>query len=303
MLSTPRSDQAVVLAAPFPAGHVSDLHARLLAPHVSEALEQPVRVENWPGASGTAALGRLRDAKPDGNTVMMHGFGGLAVTPHLVPVDYDPTRDFTAVIKLATAPLVLVAHPELPVTSVPELIALSRDHADRVRGRSFGDGTNSHMALMLFNLRTGLRIPHTPHPGGYETTEDLVTSSSDIMFEFPPVVMSHIERGHLRALAVTTRRRSGALPDVPTLEEAGIHGVDIAGWQGIIGPRGISAAVVDRLNQAFAQVQAMPEITKTMETAGLQVETSGPHQFASFIIEEYERWGAFIREEGIRLAP
>jgi tripartite-type tricarboxylate transporter receptor subunit TctC len=157
------------------------------------------------------------------------------------------------------------------------------------------------LALLLFNHRTGLAIPHTPHPGGYETTTAYVTSSSDVMFEFPPVVMGHIAARRLKALAVTIRQRSTALPDVPTLEEAGIHGVDIAGWQGVIGSRGMPRDVVDRLNAVFAAVQRMPGVTSAMENSGLEVATSTPEEFARFISEEYDRWGSFIRRENIRM--
>lgn len=216
---------------------------------------------------------------------------------------YDPRSDFTAIIKLTTAPLVLVAHPDLPVDSVQDLVALVADDPGKVKGRSFGSGTNSHLALILFNRSTDLEIPHTPYPGGYETTSDLLGSSSDIMFEFPPVVMGHIAAGRLKPLAVTTRRRSTVLPDVPTLDEAGVRGVQIAGWQGIIGPKGIPPDIVDRLNAAFAAGQRIPEVTRSMEGAGLQVEITTPAEFAAFIREEYERWGAFINQEGIRVAP
>jgi tripartite-type tricarboxylate transporter receptor subunit TctC len=295
----PYPSHGIVVVAPFPPGHVSDLHPRLLAPHVGEALQQPVTVDNWPGESGTLALERLKHVTPDGYTLMMHGFGGLAVTPHLTKVTYDPTTDFAPIVKLMTGPLVLVVNASLPVDSVPELIALARHVPSKVKGGSFGIGSNSHLALILFNRSTGLSIPHTAYPGGFDTTADLAARGFDLMFEFPPVVMPHLETGRLKALAVTTKRRSTALPNVPTLEEAGVRGVDVVGWQGIIGPKGIPREVVTKLHAVIAEAQSTPAVTRTMESAGYELEASTPEEFAAFINAEYKRWGKLIKEEGI----
>jgi tripartite-type tricarboxylate transporter receptor subunit TctC len=295
-------NRPITVVAPFPPGHVSDLHPRLLAPHVADTLRQPVTVENWPGRSGAAALERLKDVEPDGYTVMLHGYGGLAVTPHLVEVGYDPTTHFSAIIRLvSSAPLVLVVSASLPVRSVDELIALARNNPDKVKGGSFGVGSNSHLALIVFNRRTSLEIPHTAYAGGFDTTEDLASSGFDLMFEFPPVIVRHIEAGRLKPLAVTGNRRSTALPDVPTLAEAGVPGVDVVGWQGIIGPRGVPPEIVTTLNSAFAEAQAMPAVRERLERDGYELDASSPDEFAAFITDQYEKWGAFIRAEGIRV--
>jgi tripartite-type tricarboxylate transporter receptor subunit TctC len=303
MNAGPYPNHAIAVVAPFPAGHVSDLHPRLLAPHVAEALAQPVIVENWSGASGTVALERLRDAAPDGYTVMMHGFGGLAVTPHLVKVSYDSRTDFSPIIRLMSVPLVLVVNASLPVGGVDELIALARENPGRVKGGSFGIGSNSHLALTLFNRSTGLEIPHTPYSGGFDTTEDLVKSGFDLMFEFPPVVMRHVAAGRLKPLAVTANRRSPVLPDIPTLEEAGIRGVEITGWQGLIGPHGLPREIITTLNSVFAHAQGIPEVRHSMQADGYNIEDGTPEDFAAFITDEYERWGALIEAEGIRVTP
>jgi tripartite-type tricarboxylate transporter receptor subunit TctC len=295
-------NRAITVVAPFPPGHVSDLHPRLLAPHVAKTLRQPVTVENWPGASGTAALARLKDVAPDGYTVMMHGFGGLAVTPHLVSVGYDPRTDFSPIIKLMNVPLILVVNASLPVDNVDELVALARKDPGQVKAGSFGVGSNSHLALTLFNRSTGLEIPHTAYAGGFETTEDLVESGFDLMFEFPPVVMRHISSGRLKPLAVTANRRSNVLPDIPTLHEAGVGGVEIAGWQGIIGPKGLPREIITTLNSAFAEAQAIPDVRHRMEGDGYNVEAGTSDDFAAFITDEFERWGELIRAEGIRVS-
>jgi tripartite-type tricarboxylate transporter receptor subunit TctC len=301
MNTAPYPNRAIVVVAPFPPGHVSDLHPRLLAPHVGATLGQPVVVENWPGASGTVALERLKDVASDGYTLMVNGFGGLAVSPHLVDVSYDPRTDFSAIIRLVSStPLVLVVNTSLPVEDVSGLIALARKEPAKVRGGSFGVGSNSHLALTLFNRRTGLEIAHTAYSGGFETTEELAGSGFDVMFEFPPVIMHHIEARRLKPLAVTGDRRSSVLPDVPTLAEAGVPGVDITGWQGVIGPSGVRPEIITTLNSAFAQAQALPEVRR-LEADGYPLDASTPEEFAGFITDEYERWGAFIRAEDIRI--
>ena len=289
----------VRLVAPFPEGHVTDLHARLLAPHMAEALSQQVIVDNWAGESGTVPLERLKNTEPDGYTLMMHGYGGLALAPHLMRVNYDPTRDFTAIALLVTAPLVLVANASLPVQSVADLVALATEDPTSVRGGSFGNASNSRLALALFNRGAGLEISHTAFAGGFDTTSDLVSRAFDVMFEFPPVVMPHITAGRLKPLAVTSKRRSAALPSVPTLEEAGVEGVEMVGWQGIIGPAGIAPEIVDKLNNLVNAIQEIGEIRASMEADGYHPEAGTPAEFAAFIDYEYRRWGPIIRNAGI----
>jgi tripartite-type tricarboxylate transporter receptor subunit TctC len=185
--------------------------------------------------------------------------------------------------------------------ALDELIALARKSPDKVRGGSFGVGSNSHLALIMFNRAANLEIPHTAYAGGFETTEDLAQSGFDLMFEFPPVIIRHIEEGRLKPLAVAGSRRSTALPDVPTLAEAGVPGVDVVGWQGIIGPRGVAPEIVTALNSAFAEAQATPEVRDRLQRDGYDLDASSPEQFAAFIAGQYERWGAFIRAEDIRV--
>jgi tripartite-type tricarboxylate transporter receptor subunit TctC len=294
-------DHPIVVVAPFPPGHVSDLQPRLMAPHLSAAIGQPVNVENWTGASGTAALERLKAAAPDGYTIIVHGVGGLAITAHLLEVGYDPVADFTPITKLVSAPMVLVATSSLPVATVQEFVAYAKAHPDKVKGGSFGNGTNSHLALILFNRSAGLEISHTPYPGGEETMTDLVAGRFHVMFDFPPVVRPHLAAGRLKALGLTGDKRPRiALPDVPTLAEAGITGVDITGWQGVLDPKRLPEQVLSRLNAVFGAVQELPEVKNAREADGYILEAGTPEEFGRLIKDEHERWGALIRAEGIR---
>jgi len=294
-------NRPIALVVPFPLGHPSDFAARRLAPRLAEFLHQSVTVENWPGASGTAGAERMKYKPPDGYALMIHGVNGFAIAPHVMKVGYDPIRDFAAVIKLHSAPLLLVVNPALPVNTVQELIARARSNPGKVNGASFGTATNAHLALVLFNQITGLNIPHTEYVGGSQIAADLIAGKFQLMFDFPNVVVQHIRMGHLKALAVTSSRRSAALPNVPTFAEEGVQGMEITGWQGVFAPADTPPDVIAKLNAALAKIQAMAEVRKEAEDVGFTAESGTPEDFATFIKAEYERWGRVIEEGRIHL--
>jgi tripartite-type tricarboxylate transporter receptor subunit TctC len=294
-------NRPIVLVVPFPLGHPSDLAARRLAPSLSELLHNPVTVENWLGASGTTGAERMKHVPADGYALMIHGVNGLAIAPHVMKLGYDPIRDFTPVIKLHSAPLVLVANSTLPVTTLQELIAYAKANPEKVNGGSFGSATNAHLALVLFNQITGLKITHTEYVGGTQIAGDLIAGKFQLMFDFPNVVVPHMKAGHLKALAVTSSRRSVAFPAVPTFAEAGIQGMEITGWQGVLAPAGTPLTIIAKLNAAFAKIQEMPEARKEFENVGATVESGTPEEFATFIKAEHDRWGKVIREGKMHL--
>jgi tripartite-type tricarboxylate transporter receptor subunit TctC len=300
-MNLPFPNRPILLVVPFPLGHPSDIAGRRLAPRLSELIQKPVTVENWPGASGTTGAERMKHMPPSGDTLMIHGVNGLAIAPHVMKLGYDPIRDFAPVIKLHSAPLVLVISPTLPVTTLQDLIAYARANPEKVNGGSFGSATNAHLALVLFNQITGLKITHAEYVGGTQIAADLIAGKFQLMFDFPNVVVPHMKAGHLKALAVTSNRRSVAFPAVPTFAEAGIQGMEITGWQGVVAPAGTPPGIITKLNAAFAKVQEMPEARKEFENVGAMVESGTPEEFASFIKAEHERWGKVIREGEIRL--
>jgi len=264
-------------------------------------LNKPVTVENWPGASGTTGAERMKHMPPDGYTLMIHGVNGLAIAPHVMKLGYDPIRDFTPVIKLHSAPLVLVVNPTLPVAKLQDLIAYARANPEKVNGGSFGSATNAHFALVLFNQITGLKITHTEYMGGTQIAADLIVGKFQVMFDFPNVVVPPMKQGHLKALAVTSTLRSVAFPTVPTFAEAGVPGMEITGWQGVLAPAGTPSGIIAKLNATFAKIQEMPEVRKEFESVGAMVEGGMPEEFANFIKVENERWGKVIREWEMRL--
>jgi tripartite-type tricarboxylate transporter receptor subunit TctC len=299
-MKSPFLNRPIVLVVPFPLGHPSDFAARRLAPRLSELLHKPVRVENWPGASGTTGAERMKHVPPDGYTLMIHGVNGFAIAPHVREVGYDPIRDFTPVIKLHSAPLVLVVNPTLPVTTLQDLITYAKANPEKVNGGSFGSATNAHLALVLFNQITGLKIPHTEYVGGTQIAADLMAGKFQLMFDFPNVVVPYIKEGRLKALAVTSSRRSPALPNVPTFAEAGVQGMEITGWQGLFAPSGTSPNTIAKLNAVLAKIQEMPAVRKEVEDF-FTVESGTPEEFATFIKAEHERWGMVIRKGKMRL--
>ena len=300
-LTSAYPNRPIALVVPFPLGHPSDFAARRLAPRLAELLHQPVTVENWPGASGTTGAARMKDKPPDGYALMIHGVNGFAIAPHVMKVGYDPIRDFAAVIKLHSAPLLLVVNPALPVNTVQELIAHVKSNPGKVNGASFGTATNAHLALVLFNQITGLNIPHTEYVGGSQIAADLVAGKFQLMFDFPNVVVQHIRAGRLKALAVTSSRRSAALPNVPTFAEEGVQGMEITGWQGMFAPAGTPQDIIAKLNAALAKIQAKPEVRKEAEDVGFTAERGTPEEFATFIKAEHERWGKVIEQGNIHL--
>jgi len=300
-LASAYPNQPIALVVPFPLGHPSDFAARRLAPRLAELLHQSVTVENWPGASGTSGAARMKHKPPDGYALMIHGVNGFAIAPHVMEVGYDPIRDFAPVIKLHSAPLVLVVNPALPIDTVQELIAYVKSNPGKVNGASFGTATNAHLALVLFKQITGLNIPHTEYVGGTRIAADLIAGRFQLMFDFPNVVIQHIKAGQLQALAVTSSRRSAALPNVPTFAEEGVQGMEITGWQGVFGPAETPPDIIAKLNAALAKIQATPEVRKEAEDVGFTVESSTPEEFATFIKAEHERWGKVIEKGKIHL--
>lgn len=291
-------NRPIVLVAPFPPGHATDIENRKIAPLLAEALGQPVTVENWTGKDGTVALEKMAHVAPDGYTLILHGINGLAIAPHVMKVGYDPIGDFAPIIQeVSPLPLVLLAYPGLPVSSVQELIAYGRSNPGKLSAGSFGVPTNVHVALVLFNRITDLKIPHTVYPGA-QIMEDLMAGKFQLMFNFPVAAERYVKSGRLKALAVTGNNRSVRLPDVPTFAEAGIAGMDIMGWQGFLAPAGTPPEIVAKLNT---------ELVKTFislnNKEGFKVrrEAGTPEEFAAFINAEHAQWGKFLKDEGIRL--
>lgn len=286
-------NRPIVLVAPFPPGHNTDIECRKIAPLLAEALGQPVTVENWPGKGGTVALEKMKHVAPDGYTLILHGINGLVIAPHVMKLGYDPIADFVPIIlEFSRGHLVLVAYPGLPVNSVQELIAYGKSNPGKLTAGTFGIATNVHMAMVQFNRLTGLNIQNTEMAGA-NILDDLAAGKVQLMFNFPPSVTPYVKSGKLKALAVT-HGRTGRLPDVPTFEEAGLPGMDentSGGWQGFLAPAGTPPEIVARLNAEFWKIFQSLNAKEGFASR----EANTPEQFTIFLKSEDVRWGKFIK--------
>jgi len=291
-------NRPIVLVAPFPPGHVTDLECRKIAPLLAEALGQPVTVENWPGKGGTVALEKMTHVAPDGYTLILHGLNGLVIAPHVMKVGYDSIADFTPIIlEYSRGHMVLVTYLELPVNSVQDLIAYGKKNPGKLTAGSFGIATNVHMAVVEFNRETGLAIPDTVLPGA-NILDEVATGKVQLMFNFPGPVAKYVKSGKLKALAVT-HGRAPSLPDVPTFAEAGLPEMDentSGGWQGFLAPAGTPPEIVAKLNAEFWKIFQSLNKKEGFTTR----EANTPEQFTAFLKSEDARWGKFIKANKIK---
>ncbi len=291
-------DKPIKLVVPFAPGGSVDIVGRILAQSLGEELKQSIVVENRAGAGGNIGFEAVAHAKPDGYTLLMAS-SNLAVNVSLYrTIGYDPLKDFAPVSLVALQPNVLMVHPSLPVTTVPELIAYAKANPGKLNFGSSGIGASQHLAGELFKSRAGVDMVHVPYKGGGPAMADLVGGRIQLMFETIPSSMSYVRSGQLRAIAVTTEERSAQLPDVPTVRET-VTGVVSRGWLGVAAPAGTPQPIVDRLNGAIRKVIADPAVTKRLSDLGLQVKVSTPAEFSSFIASEVKDFRTLITDAKI----
>jgi tripartite-type tricarboxylate transporter receptor subunit TctC len=289
------------ILVPGAAGGVTDLRARWLAARLSPLLGQPIVIENRPGGAGTIATEAGARSGADGYTLLMVHQGTIAVLPHLqANVAYDPLKDFAAVTRVGAGSLVLVVPSASPARTLKELVALGRERSGLHFG-SPGVGTPPHLAAELLKAASGLQAMHVPYQrGGGQTHSDLIGGHVDFMIEGMTAMLPHIQAGRVRALAVTGARRARSLPDVPTMEEAGVPGYAYEGWVGIVAPARTPNAIVSRLYDAIAQVLSTPEALDWFALAGAVPAAEPPAGFAAIMREEHAKWGKLIRETGMK---
>ena len=286
---------------PFPPGGAMDVIARTLAERAAKASGQPFVVENRSGAGGNIGAEAVARAPADGHTMMIVSIG-MATNPFLYPkLSYDPRADFAPVSLLAVVPNVLVvnAAQDSP-KSVPDLIARAKAQPGKVSYASAGNGTSIHLAGELFASMAGLDMLHVPYRGSAPAVTDLLGGQVDAMFDSITSARPHIQSGKLRALAVTTAKRSAALPDVPTIAEAGLPGYELSPWFAVFMPRGVPAQQVARMNTLLVEALATPEARAKLDTIGAEPIGSSPQALAAHLEQEMSKWGRIVRERGIR---
>ena len=284
---------------PFAPGGGTDFMARIVSQKLGERLGQQFVVENRAGAGGALGSNLVAKSAPDGYVLLLGQVSPLAINPHLEKVPYDPVRDFSAASLLASSYHVLVVHPSLPVQSVKGLIALAKTRPGEINYASSGSGTNLFLVAELFKATTNTSIVHIPYKGTAPAVTAILSGESQMMFGGITGVMQYVAANRLTALAVTSPKRSPLLPNVPTLIEAGLHGVDVASWYALLAPAATPREILDRLSAEVAQLAANPDYRQQLERQAFEPLTTRPDQFAGFMKAELEKWARVIKFAGI----
>ncbi|HEY0337947.1 MAG TPA: tripartite tricarboxylate transporter substrate binding protein [Burkholderiales bacterium] len=293
-------DRPLRLIVPYPPGGGSDVMARILAPRLSEGLGQPVVIDNRAGAATIIGLDLLAKSPPDGYTFGI-ATSTLAVNSTLnKSLPFDTIRDFAPIMLAADGLYVLVIHPGVPAKSVRDLIALSRSAPGKLNAAIAGSGTPMHMGLAQFNSMVGAAIPGVIYKGAGPALASLLGGETQLAFISMPTVVTHIHAGKLRALAVTSERRSAAAPDLPTASEAGLPGFVLSGWYGFLAPAKTGAAQINRLNAELRTALAHPEVKRKLLEFGADVVAGAPAEFGAFLRAEIAKWGKVVREQNIQ---
>jgi tripartite-type tricarboxylate transporter receptor subunit TctC len=289
------------MVVPFSAGAgVTDIMARLVGQHLGVSLGQQIVIDNRPGAGGIPGTEVVSRAAPDGYTLLMTNVA-LAVNAYLYPkLPYDALKDFTPVTMVNSAPLLLVVHPALPAKSVKELIDYAKSHPGQLNYGSGGVGSTPHLSGELFKSLAGIDAVHVPYKGGAPALTDLVGGQLSFMIENVPGTMPFVKAGKLRALAITSAKRSPLEPALPTMAEAGVPGYEVIGWNGIVAVKGTPSAIVARLHTEVAKILRTAEVTQRLAALGAEPVGNTPDEFGAFIKAEMARWGKIIKEKGIR---
>lgn len=289
----------VKIVVSYAPGGSNDVVARVIAPELQKELGQSFVVENRAGASGTIGADMVAKAPPDGYTLFM-GAGAHALAPSLFKkLPYDLVKDFAPVSLAATSAYLLVVNPAVPANTLPELIALLKAKPGQLNYASAGKGTPLHLSAELFKSKTGTDIVHVPYGGDTPALNDLLAGNVQLSFMSVASTAPQIRAGKLRALAVTSARRSEALPDLPTLHELGIDGYDVGTWWGLLAPAGTPDAIVDKLNAAMRKAVAQREVKERFAPLGLDPRSDSPAEFAAFIKAEVARYAAIAKIAGI----
>lgn len=285
----------VTIIVPFPPGGSSDVIGRALAQKMSEQFGQPVVVENKPGATGAIGATTVKNAPPDGYTLLVSSLAVFVVNPHLQKtLQYDPLKDFDLITVAVQAPNVLVCNPAVEPATVQDLIAYSKKNPGKLTFASSGAGSSDHLTAELFWQQTGTTGVHVPYKGGAPAISDLIAGHVQCSFQNLNAVVNQIQSGKLRALGITSNRRSPLLPNVPTLSEAGLKGIDVYSWQAVAAPRGLAADVRTRIYNAAVAALKDPKLSKTMTDMGFEIVANTPQDFAKFQAAEYARWKKVI---------
>jgi len=283
----------------FPAGGGADTVARIMEPWLSKHLEQPVIIENRPGASTNIAVQTVVNSPPDGYTWLWHGLSSVVNASLFVNLPFDIQRDIAPVAGVVSYPMIMVAHPSVSAHTVPELIAYAKANPDKVTMASFGTGSASHLAGELFKFMAGIDMVHIPYRGGAPMTTDLIGGQVNVGFDVMVTALPQVRSGKLRALGVLGRKRFDLLPDVPTVAET-LPGYEASTWAGIGVPRGTPPEIIERLNREVKEGLAQADIKARLADVGTVPLVLSPEEFRAYIAAEFEKWDKVVKVAGIK---
>ena len=285
----------------FPPGGGTDILGRMLAQRLGETLGQNVVVENRGGAGGNVGTKATARAAPDGYTILMGNVAPNAINVSLYRnLPFDPVADFAPVSLVAATPNLLVVHPSTAARTVKDLIALARARPGTLNFASAGNGSSSHLAGELFRVLAGAEIVHVPYKGAGPAMLDVLSGQVQLYFATLPAALPHVKSGKLAAVAVTSARRSPALPDLPTVAESGVPGYEASTWYGVLAPARTPASAIERLHGDIVKILAQPEFRERLQAQGFDLVGSSPEAFRAAIRSEIAKWGRVVRDAGIR---
>jgi tripartite-type tricarboxylate transporter receptor subunit TctC len=294
-------ERTVTVIVPFTPGGSSDITARTIAQKLTEKLGQTFLVENKPGANGSIGATYVAKAKPDGYTLFVGSIGVFAINPVLYKdLGYEPRRDFDLLSVAVRTPNALVANPKFPANTVAELIAYLKKNPNKVSFASSGTGSSDHLTAALFWQKTGTTGIHVPYKGGSAAHTDIIGGSADLSFQNLGSITNHVRGGKMKLLAVTADKRDPTFPDVPTMAEAGVAGLEVFSWQAMVAPKGLPKDVLEKLQPAVVAVLRDPAVVKRFNDIGFEVVGNSSAEFAKFLNEELARWKGVVDAGGIK---
>jgi tripartite-type tricarboxylate transporter receptor subunit TctC len=292
----PAKPVKVVVA--FTAGGTTDILARSVGQQLNDKLKQSFVIENKPGAGGNTGTEGVVRAAPDGYTLIVNSVGPIAVNPTLYPkLAYNPLTDLVPIVQIADVPNVLVVHPSVPAKTFDEFLAYARANPGKLNCSSTGIGTSSHLSCFLLSKRANFEAVHVPYKGA-DALRDLIAGRVQFMFATIPSVKQHIDAGSLRAIAVSSAKRSRSMPEVPTVAERGFPSFEAGSWFGFFGPKGVPPEVVATLNKAVNEIIDQPAMQAALIKEGADPAGGTPQQFGAFVQREFEKWRAVVKESG-----
>ena len=296
--TTPWPNKPVKVVVAFTAGGTTDILARNVGQQLSEKLKQTFIIENKPGAGGNTGTESVVRAPADGYTLIVNSVGPIAVNPTLyAKLAYNPLTDLVPIVQIADVPNVLVVHPSVPAKTVEEFVAYAKANPGKLNCGSTGIGTSSHLSCFILAKRAGFEAVHVPYKGA-DALRDLMAGRVQFMFATIPSVKQHIDSGALRAVAVSSAKRSRSMPNVPTVAERGYAGFEAGSWFGFFAPKGTPAEVVATLNKAVNEILDVPAFEAALIKEGADPVGGTPQQFAGFVQREFEKWRGVVRESG-----